>query len=303
MATPRRSSSAAYSSRALPPVVLSGYLRGLVLFFCIFILMFIIAGVCAGQLKSFFPPGSRDGILAANVAQNVIGFFGSALLTSFFLSRKPLLFLGLAGRLRWLTVFNIIICFIIGFPFLNELVYWNTQMHLPVWMAGVEGWMRELETTAGAQVDTLLGVRSIGALIVNILIIGVLTGFCEEIFFRGMLQRLLGSHGMNRHLAVWLAAFIFSLMHLQFFGFFPRLVLGAFFGYIFLWTGSIWASATAHAIFNSITIVTVWLTCRGVDASTVEQMGVQRNGFPWIALVSLLLVVAYIFTQRRRGQF
>lgn len=278
-----------------------GYWRSLLLLLCVFVLMLILAGICAGLAQAMFPAGSRNGVLAASVVQNVVAFFGSALLASFFISPKPFAFLGCLGRLRPITVFNILICFIIGFPFLNELVYLNMHMHLPDWMATVEHWMRTLEDTAEKQVNTLLGVHSVGALIVNILIIGVLTGFCEEIFFRGTLQRVLGSHGVNIHVAVWAAAFIFSLLHFQFFGFLPRLILGAFFGYILVWTGSIWASATAHAIFNSITVVEVWLVNRGVQAEVVEEFGIQTHGFPWIACVSLALVLTYIFVQRRSG--
>lgn len=198
-----------------------------------------------------------------------------------------------------MTVFNIVMCFILGMPFLNETVWLNSQLHLPSWLAAVEEWMRSLEAEAGKTVDVLLGVHSVGGLVVNILVIGVLTGFCEEIFFRGTLQRVLSSHGVSCHLAVWVAAFVFSLLHFQFFGFLPRLLLGAFFGYIFVWTGSIWACALAHAIFNSITVVQVWLVHRGVNAGVIEQFGVQTNGFPWIACVSLALVLTYILIQRR----
>lgn len=298
-----RRSERNYRKAAAPALYTTtlGYWRSLILLLCVFILMLIIAGICAGLAQGMFPAGSREGVLAANVVQNLVAFFGSALLASFFISPRPFAFLGCIGRLRPLTVFNILICFIIGFPFLNELVYLNLHMHLPDWMNAIEHWMRSLEETAERQVNTLLEVRSFGALIVNILIIGVLTGFCEEIFFRGTLQRVLGSHGVNIHVAIWTAAFIFSLLHFQFFGFLPRLILGAFFGYIFVWTGSIWASATAHAFFNSITIVEVWLVNRGVNAQVVEQFGIQTHGFPWIACVSLLLVLTYISVQRRRG--
>lgn len=279
------------------------YYKAIILCLCIFVLMLILAGILAPLAKGMFPSDSRDGILAANVVQNIVAFFGSALLTSFFVTTRPLAFLGLQGRLRGITVLNIFICFLLGFPFLNEIVYLNGQMHLPSWLSSVENWMRSLEDAATLQVNTLLGVSSFGALLVNILVIGVLTGFCEELFFRGALQKILGSHGVNRHLAIWIAACIFSLLHFQFFGFLPRLLLGAFFGYLLLWTGSIWASATAHALFNSITVVEVWLIGKGVNAGAVESFGVQTIGFPWIALISLCLVLVYIYVQRRNRMF
>lgn len=278
-----------------------GFGKSLLLTLCIFVLTLILAGICIGVVKGFFTASEREGALAASVVQNIVAFFGASLLTGFFLSPGPFAFMGITTRMRGITAFNIMICFIIGMPFLNETVFLNSQMHLPAGLSAVEQWARQLEDSAAAQVNALLGVSSIGGLIVNILIIGVLTGFCEELFFRGTLQRVLTSHGRNRHVAVWVAAFIFSALHFQFFGFLPRMILGAFFGYIFMWTGSIWASALAHAIFNSITVVEVWLLHRGVQADVIEEYGVQAHGFPWIACISLALVVGYILIQRRRG--
>lgn len=299
----RSSSSASAASSASRPTVALGYGRALLLLLCIFVLMLIVAAVCGGLASSMFPHGSRNGILAVNIVQNLVAFFGSALLASFFVSPKPFAFMGCLAPLRLYTVGNILICFILGFPFLNEVVWLNSQMQLPSWLSGLEQWMITTEKGATAQVATLLGVSSVGGLLVNLLVIGVMTGICEEIFFRGTLQRLLASHGANKHFAIWADAFIFSLLHFQFFGFVPRLLLGAFFGYIFLWTGSIWASAAAHAIFNSITVVEVWLLHRGVAADVVESFGVQTSGVPWIACVSLLLVAVYIFMQRRYSRF
>lgn len=277
--------------------------RGVTLVLCVFVLTLIVGGVCAGIARGWFPENSRDGFLASSVTQNIVTFFGAALLSSFFLSHKPFYFLGLRTGTRPMTLFNIVVCFALGLPFLNEIVWLNSQMHFPDAFAGIENWMRSLEDTAGKQVDVLLGVKSVGGLLVNILIVGVLTGFCEEIFFRGTLQRCLYASGAGKHVAIWAAAFIFSLLHFQFFGFVPRLLLGAFFGYLFVWTGSIYACAFAHALFNSITVVTVWLMNRGVKADIVEDFGVQESGFPWIACISLALLLVYIIVLKRNRRF
>lgn len=275
------------------------YWRGVLLLLCIFVLTLILGGICAQMARGWFPAGSREGMLASSVAQNIVTFLGAALMASFFLSNRPFQFLGLNVAPRGMTAFNIVMCLILGMPFLNEVVWLNTQMHFPQALSGIENWMRSLEDMAGKQVDTLLGVRSLGGLIVNIFIIGVLTGFCEEIFFRGTLQRCLASHGTDRHVAIWMAALIFSLLHFQFFGFVPRLLLGAFFGYVFTWTGSIYACAFAHALFNSLTVAMVWLTNHGCHADAIEKFGVQTHGFPWIACVSLAMVLLYLMLQRR----
>jgi hypothetical protein len=96
----------------------------------------------------------------------------------------------------------------------------------------------------------------------SILIIGVLTGLAEELFFRGALQGLFFSTRINRHAIIWIVAIIFSALHFQFYGFIPRMLLGAYFGYLVWWSGSLWTSVAIHALNNSIVAVSQSLSAQ-----------------------------------------
>ena len=56
---------------------------------------------------------------------------------------------------------------------------------------------------------------------------------------------------------IWTAAILFSAFHLQFYGFFPRMLLGAYFGYLLYWSHSIWLPIFAHFINNAIAVITL----------------------------------------------
>lgn len=77
----------------------------------------------------------------------------------------------------------------------------------------------------------------------------------EEFFFRGALQRLIGKWNPNPHFVIWSAAILFSAFHLQFYGFIPRMLLGAYLGYLLLWTRSIWIPVFAHFINNATAVI------------------------------------------------
>ncbi|MDE6558321.1 MAG: CPBP family intramembrane metalloprotease, partial [Muribaculaceae bacterium] len=112
--------------------------------------------------------------------------------------------------------------------------------------------------------------------------------------FRGALQRTLSTFPPLRHISMWIAAFIFSAVHLQFFGFFPRFVMGLFFGYLFYSTGSIWPCVFAHALNNSMVVVMKWLELRGCDLNAAfHKWGVVESGFPLIPFISLLLMILF----------
>lgn len=113
-------------------------------------------------------------------------------------------------------------------------------------------------------------------------------------FFRAGLQKALTSSGLNHHLAIWTAAFIFSAVHFQFFGFVPRLLLGALFGYLYCYTGSIWIAATAHALNNSLVVLSAWLTARGVVDVRFDEIGTGGE-YGWLfALASAVLTTGFI---------
>ncbi|MDE6301236.1 MAG: CPBP family intramembrane metalloprotease [Muribaculaceae bacterium] len=190
------------------------------------------------------------------VVQDVLMLVVPAVVTAVIVTRQPveLLRLGKFPRLQPLLLG--LLTLVVATPLMEAVVQWNEGITLPSAFSDIESWLRRLEEQAGGSVEFLLGPHTFGNLAVSILLVGVLTGFSEELFFRGALQRLLASTRMGTHAAVWVAAIIFSAVHMQFFGFVPRMLLGAFFGYLLVWSGSIWLPMIAHTLNNSLYIIT-----------------------------------------------
>lgn len=260
---------------------------------CFFVAI-LVSGALALYLGEFFPTGSRSYFLAMSVAQNVVGFTGAALMAAWVISRRPASFLGLSEGCGWRPLAGVVIVYIIGMPMLNQLVWYNEHIRFPEAWSGLEQTLRQLEAAAAGVTEVILSSTSAGSLVSGILIIGVLTGFSEEILFRGALQRSMEAYPAMRQWAVWLTAIIFSAVHMQFFGFFPRLLLGAFFGYMLYSTGSLWPGVFAHALNNSIVVATEWLARRYPDDfADASEWGVTTAGFPVAACVSLVLTVLF----------
>ncbi|MDE6491112.1 MAG: CPBP family intramembrane metalloprotease, partial [Muribaculaceae bacterium] len=129
------------------------------------------------------------------------------------------------------------------------------------------------EERARALTATLMGGGSVMDLIMGLLVVGVLAGVSEELFFRGALQRLLMTRPMNPHVAIWITAVIFSVFHFQFFGFFPRMLLGAFLGYAAWWSGSLWVPVVVHALNNMLVVLASWLKETGYSTVDFDSVG------------------------------
>lgn len=140
-------------------------------------------------------------------------------------------------------------------PTINLLGLLNQQMVLPDFLAPIENWMRVQEETAEKLTEIMLSGDGFFVLLINLIVIAVTAGITEEFLFRGSLQRIIGRWTSNHHIIIWTAAFLFSAFHMQFFGFIPRLLLGAYFGYLLYWGKNIWIPIFAHFTNNAVAVI------------------------------------------------
>lgn len=144
--------------------------------------------------------------------------------------------------------------FLIAAP-INFIAMLNQQMELPTFMAPVEQWMRSQEDLALQLTQNMIGDGTPQLLAINLIVMALCPAITEEFFFRGALQRLIGKWNPNPHFVIWSVAILFSAFHLQFYGFIPRMLLGAYLGYLLLWTRSIWIPVFAHFINNATAVI------------------------------------------------
>ena len=256
--------------------------KGLFLLVCWWVLLTVAASLLMGAIGTDTTPALRCAILVQDIAVFIL----PVVLTVMIVSPQPWRYIGLDTGLEARSTCLTAITAIVSIPAMNRLVAWNESIHLP-WN-GIEEALRQSENAAQAMVQRLMGGNSVWDLIIAILIVGILTGIAEELFFRGALQRLLMSKLGNKHFAIWSAAFIFSAVHLQFFGFVPRLLMGAYFGYLVVWSGSLRLSMFAHALNNSLVALNFWLVSRNATGNDLNELGTGLStGSIIAAIVSL----------------
>jgi membrane protease YdiL (CAAX protease family) len=168
-------------------------------------------------------------------------------------------------------------------------------MQLPGIFSGVEDWMKNMEENAMELTELFLDTKSIGGFLFNIFMIAVLPAIGEELMFRGVLQKQFSDWFRNNHMAIWFTAFLFSAMHMQFYGFLPRFFLGVIFGYLFFWSGSIWLPIIAHFINNTIAVTVYFLINNGKINESVEEIGTTGHGSLIYLPISIILIAVILF--------
>ncbi|WP_372774800.1 lysostaphin resistance A-like protein [Mangrovibacterium sp.] len=203
------------------------------------------------------------------------------------------------GRLLLMGILGLLV----STPFITVVGYLNQEMTFPNWLSGVEQWMRGMEDQAEMTIEKFIEVQSTGGLMFNLFMIAVIPALGEEFLFRGVIQQIFTKMARNYHVGIWVSAFLFSALHLQFFGFVPRLLLGALFGYFLVYSGSIWVPVAAHFINNTIGVLSLHAARNGQSGleKVVDPDFSAGISFYWpVALVSLLVTIRLVYLMKKR---
>jgi uncharacterized protein len=229
----------------------------------------------------------------------LLQFIGLFVLPSLiFAAPKPGRYLGLtrpAHPMHWVTG---ILLLLVAIPLVEYTGILNKQL---LANHGNSGWVQGMEDEAARSIKALLSNRSIPNLLINLVFVALFAGVGEELFFRGVIQRLLIRAFNNAWIGIIGAAFLFSLFHFQFLGFIPRFILGILLGAIYWYSGSLWPAILAHFFYDAFVIVMVYFNPEMInnpDASILE----KTKGLLPMALISLALTIFLLRLMKKNSR-
>ena len=211
--------------------------------------------------------------------------------------RRPFAWLKMDKRVDGSLFALAVAIMICAVPAINLLADLNSRITLPESMAAWEAKMKSMEAAAAALTERFLQVDNLGGLIINLGLMALLPALSEELSFRGTLQQLLSNSPKDgltaqRSIAVWITAIIFSAIHMQFYGFIPRMLMGAMFGYVFVWTGSLWVPIVMHFTNNALAVIVYYIVANSQELTANNQNIADTIGAGdtwWLGVISLIL--------------
>ncbi len=275
----------------------------LIFFLILASIIFAFTGLLLGKLwlhtdlnglSSLFSHPEKDQYRSFLYVYQLINQIGIFILTPLIFARlvdqKSMTYLKLD---RWPTLLSILMGISMVYtllPFINWLTEVNTNLRLPESLSNLEQWMKTKENQADTITKVFLSVRSLKGLGINLLVVALIPAIGEELLFRGLIQRLLVEWTKNKHWGVWLAAMLFSGMHMQFYGFFPRMFLGLMLGYLFVYTKSLWLPMMVHFINNASSVVIYYLNYNGIIDQKMENFGASSQ----IGVIALSFIISIL---------
>lgn len=258
---------------------------------------FTLVGIIGSTLLLIVLQLSGDNSMANSLRiTQVIQTTMMFILPAYFFARK----ISDGNASEWLTLNKrpafgdlVVIAFtvVVSIPF-NSLLYdINRAISFPSFMEPLQQWLwdRHNDDT----IKTILPYDSIMNIIISLLIVGVVAGFAEEIFFRGSLQKIIYGDKPDSRSAlksIIITSLIFSAFHIDFYGFLPRFIIGGlFFGAVYWWTGTLWVTVWGHFFYNS----TYYLLSSYFETNSDIYPNIEDYKYPvYIYFISTILFFA-----------
>ena len=246
----------------------------------------------------------------AQLVQSLLVFVVPALLAVWCWSRRPAEWLRLRAVGNGWVYAIVVVLMIVAQPGINMLATWNEGIRLPAFMSEIEQYFQDMEASARELTEMLAAAPTIGTMLLNLVVLAAVPAIGEELSFRGVLLGLidgdttLGAHispTRRTHIAVWVVGIIFSLIHFQFYGFIPRMLLGVVLGYLLVWTGSLWVPMVAHFTNNALVVLLYFAEEHfAINSESLESFGTGTTA--WAGWLSLLLSLLLLWLVRNAVQ-
>lgn len=237
-------------------------------------------GMSAGLIRSLLAVQHLMMFIVPSVLFGLL-FIGKKLLHGFDLAITPGIKSAVLGILFLMA----------AYPLVNLSFMLNEAMPLPSWAGDFENQAEET-LKAILKMDTPL------IFILTLMLIAILPGIGEELLFRGIVQKHVAGWLKNPIAGIWISAFIFSAIHMQFEGFLPRVVLGAILGYLYHWTKNLWVPIIAHAFNNGIQVVLIYSMDMDLDSFAEE----GSDQLQWWMIPLSVVAMYFIFTAVQKSR-
>jgi membrane protease YdiL (CAAX protease family) len=268
-----------------------------------FIGTFVLAKAAGIDLMTLSDPDKWDyanpSLLTFLRGMLVVQFFALYIIPVFLFARfcdpKPTQYLGLTSA-KPLYIILGIAALIVALPFVDWTGTINQNLIPETTTIGK--WMKASEESAAKQIGFMLKRNTVQDLFLNLILVAVFAGIGEELLFRGVLQRLFIKLFKSPWSGILVTAFIFSAIHLQFYGFIPRFILGILLGLIYWYSGSLWPAIIAHFAYDAFAVVMIWFNPALADQESVT---VSLGNKSIVAAISLALIIGIVILMKRRS--
>ncbi len=237
-------------------------------------------------------PKYYNAIMLMQAVSTVFMFFLPVYFFALICYRNPSKFIGFTTKINQRQLLLVVGILILTFPLSGALAELNNIIPIP---KNLEIKFKAMEASRAAQEAALININSFPRYILSMFVIALLPGIVEEVCFRGGLQNIFTRWFKGPWVAIILTAFLFSIIHLSYYGFLVRFALGIILGLVFYYSKSIWLAIFFHFLYNGVQVTALYLI---TSAGAKPTKDVEENFPVWAGVIALVLII-YAFIKFR----
>ncbi len=246
--------------------------------------------------KSNTFPQQREILWIVQAFSLLGGLGGGAFLYQSWVARSRFSELSPNTKIDTSALLWVVAIFFFTLPLIAQIMQWNKEINFGIFDKSI----RQTEVELELLTEKLTQMHHFGDFLIVLLVIAIIPAFAEEFLFRGLIQNEFLRWFKNLHLAVWLTGAIFSAVHFQFLGFFPRMILGALLGYVYAWSGNIAYPMLGHFVNNGIQVLALYLAQSTLISEEFSKDDYQFPTFITALSVVLLALALYSFYKKQK---
>jgi len=216
-------------------------------------------------------------------------FFLPSLVFAYLTDPKPLAYAGLKPPERISFLFIGLLTMAAAYFMVEWMVTLNEELVLRTFSKSAQDWIQKGEEAADNTLKNILTMKGPADLLFSIFLVGILPAIGEELFFRGILQKIFIQIFKKAWPGIIFTAALFSAFHGQFMGFIPRMAMGIVLGALYWFSGSIFVSMIGHFIFNTINVLLIYFKIAEMDSKTSSGWVISLTGLASMVIVILLI--------------
>jgi uncharacterized protein len=231
----------------------------------------------------------------AQLASSIISFIIPSLLFGYYSSPNALPYVGVRkNAVAILLIAAILLLFTIQ-PFIG----WLGEINSRATFGSLQKSLMEMEAIYNRALQVFLQMKSVGDLLINLVIMALLPAIGEELFFRGSLQKALLRLSHKPWLAIVVSSAVFALLHGTFFKLLPIFTLGLILGIVYYVTRNLWYTILIHFLNNAFAVLSFYYADR---SEFLKKLSGDSFSVPiYGAVVSLIIGIGIIYFIKKKS--
>ena len=245
--------------------------------------------------KALLDPANANAMKVMQLVSTILMFFLPAFLFGLIAYKKPFAYLGFNINISWQQIGLVVLIAWMALFVGSALGDLNERIPIP------KHWQqkfRQAEDEYAEQVFAIAKMTNAKDYLIALCMIALIPAVVEETFFRGMMQRFFGDWFRNPWVAIILTSIIFSAIHMSYYGFLARAMLGVVLGLLYYYGKSIWLNILAHFLNNAVAVTYLYMS--SLKGKLTKDA--LEDHFPiWICLLGMVLLAGFLYQFKKES--